>query len=587
MSLSVESDTGELVGIRLSRHPARPARKHRRAGTAHGYHPAARGPAEDDQLRFFLAGGERHSPPASNLYNELSPDESSPRCSCRDDYGAAVSGERLRPRHLRETSCASFPRGSRCPVPFRDGHRNGPRPAAAAERLQALMKEHPKNPWFPTLSRQEQGAEPGSRRGEQGSGAVPPGSRSGRRGGTAEAEFMARRGLCRLLRDQGRLEKAEDELQTGGPKWQSPPACRSCGCAPTSSGPCTGSPGESSSRPTGPCAGIQDGVERRGPLPPPARAPLRAGQGRPADRPVPGSTPSAIGVLAERAAAVGRRPWEAQARYGMAAVRMLESTRCRATPAARRCWSWRTAPWRGPRRGKPRLEAQSLWMLGSLDDAAEAQGSPGALLRGGRHASGSGASAERAGAAPGRHRSRGGGGGHPRGPGAGAGVRRCPGADVVLERAHAGELGPGPAEKALADAWAALDAIEALRDQQGDRRASPASSPPGPRTTTGSRAGCSRPGDPERAFGVIERMRSRTLIDCPRPLPPRARGLPAPLGPARRLFLEIAQVQRRLLDPALAAGKRAKAQSRARPPGGRGGGPPRPHRRGRTRPMPP
>jgi CHAT domain-containing protein/tetratricopeptide (TPR) repeat protein len=116
-----------------------------------------------------------------------------------------------------------------------------------------------------------------------------------------------------------------------------------------------------------------------------------------------------------------------------------------------------------------------------------------------------------------------------------------------------------PPDRALADSLSALDAIEALRDQQeGSARQ------PGLFSTwaedyyllSGKLLTLERP---EEAFGVIERMRARTLTD--------ALGLPRPRVPAdlhaRRaeIALAITRLQRRLMGEGLARGDREAIRS--------------------------
>jgi tetratricopeptide (TPR) repeat protein len=119
-----------------------------------------------------------------------------------------------------------------------------------------------------------------------------------------------------------------------------------------------------------------------------------------------------------------------------------------------------------------------------------------------------------------------------------------------------------PPERALADARSALGAIEAIRDRQ---------------RSESSRAGLSavwsesyywlsgrllETGDAERlndAFGVMERLRARTLVEALEAAR-AAIGSPSPL-PARQATIlgNISQVQRRLLDPGLPEADRSRA----------------------------
>lgn len=120
----------------------------------------------------------------------------------------------------------------------------------------------------------------------------------------------------------------------------------------------------------------------------------------------------------------------------------------------------------------------------------------------------------------------------------------------------------GPPERALADSEAALDAIEALRDQQGG-----SSSQPGLFSTWAEAyywlsGRLLEAGKLERGFRTIERMRSRSLIDALGLAQPGPGVPPALLARRADLILDIAQVQRRLLDPGL--GKKEHDDARAR-----------------------
>jgi CHAT domain-containing protein/tetratricopeptide (TPR) repeat protein len=120
-----------------------------------------------------------------------------------------------------------------------------------------------------------------------------------------------------------------------------------------------------------------------------------------------------------------------------------------------------------------------------------------------------------------------------------------------------------PPEQALAESRSALGVIEAIRDgQRGES----------------SRAGISavwsqdyywlsgkllEAGDPaslDAAFAVMERLRARTLVEALEAAYAVPAGAPSPLHERHAAVLEqIAQVQRRLLDPALPPGERASA----------------------------
>lgn len=120
-----------------------------------------------------------------------------------------------------------------------------------------------------------------------------------------------------------------------------------------------------------------------------------------------------------------------------------------------------------------------------------------------------------------------------------------------------------PPEQALADSRSALGAIEAIRDRQ---------------RSESSRAGLSsewsdnyywlsgrllEAGDASalnEAFGVMERLRARTLVEALEAARAAPVGPPSPLLERQAAVLEeITQVQRRLLDPGLPAAEREAA----------------------------
>ncbi len=120
-------------------------------------------------------------------------------------------------------------------------------------------------------------------------------------------------------------------------------------------------------------------------------------------------------------------------------------------------------------------------------------------------------------------------------------------------------------DRAVEDSRAALDAIEALRDQQAGSGQAQAFSTwsedyywlSGRLITAAQAEG--RPEDLDRAFEVSERLRARTLADSLE----AAHAVPAAAAPIRQkrgVALErISTVQRRLLDPALPAAERQTA----------------------------
>jgi len=126
----------------------------------------------------------------------------------------------------------------------------------------------------------------------------------------------------------------------------------------------------------------------------------------------------------------------------------------------------------------------------------------------------------------------------------------------------------GAGDRAVEDSRAALDVIEALRDQQagssGQAQAFATWSEDyywlsGRLISAAQQEG--RPEDLDRAFQVAERLRARTLADTLE----AAHAVPAAAAPIRQkrgVALErISTVQRRLLDPALPAAERAAASA--------------------------
>jgi CHAT domain-containing protein len=124
----------------------------------------------------------------------------------------------------------------------------------------------------------------------------------------------------------------------------------------------------------------------------------------------------------------------------------------------------------------------------------------------------------------------------------------------------------GGGERALADSRSALDAIEALRDQQtgSSGRAETFSTWSEDYYWLSGRLidaalKENRPESLEQAFQVAERLRARSLIDALE----AAHAVPAAVVPLRQqratVLEQISAVQRRLFDPALPAAERAAA----------------------------
>jgi CHAT domain-containing protein len=120
-----------------------------------------------------------------------------------------------------------------------------------------------------------------------------------------------------------------------------------------------------------------------------------------------------------------------------------------------------------------------------------------------------------------------------------------------------------PREQALADSRSTLNVIEAIRDRQrGDMSRAGVASVwsedyywlSGRLLETGEAASL------DEAFGVTERLRARTLLEALQAARAAPVGAPSPLQERHaNLLEEIAQVQRRLLNPAFPANERSVA----------------------------
>ncbi|MES1242594.1 MAG: CHAT domain-containing protein, partial [Acidobacteriota bacterium] len=123
-------------------------------------------------------------------------------------------------------------------------------------------------------------------------------------------------------------------------------------------------------------------------------------------------------------------------------------------------------------------------------------------------------------------------------------------------RARWSEAAP---DRALADSLSALDAIEALRDQQEGSVRQPGLFSTWAEDYYWLSGKLLELGRLERAFGVIERMRARTLTDA---LGLRRPDVPPALHVRRaEVALAITRLQRRLLEESLSAADREAARS--------------------------
>jgi len=372
----------------------------------------------------------------------------------------------------------------------------------------------------------------------------------------AEAEFSARSSLCRILRDTGRLDEEEAQVEQAARIAESSGLPRLALRAEVLRALHWNARGEFEQAYLT-LRRIQAAVEHEGSYPllrdhlfALAKAARQVGR--------PPETRRAYRLAMESAAAAGDPVWEAQARYGLLLVSMAELAETPSETDRRQLLELARLHWEATRSaGRPSLEAQSLWMLGFLEGDAKAAK---AHLR---------RCAEVADTLSQRSFCR------------SAYARRVAATDpraaeaVILEALTLAQQSgnvqawtaswsqrmrvswaSSPPEKAFADSRAALDAIEALRDLQGGTAGQPGLFSTWADHYHWLSGRLLEAGRTERAFGVMERMRSRTLID--------ALGLSGPASSAlqaRRadLFLEIARLQRRLLE----TGTEKKEQDRA------------------------
>lgn len=389
---------------------------------------------------------------------------------------------------------------------------SGPHRALAASRLQQLIERHPGNPWFPIYLGKVKGQAGDAGELRRAEALYALGARLAVRRGMAEAEFNARWGRCRILRNAGRLREEQAEME------------RAAEAARASRLPVLRLRSEilrslhwnargEFEKAYVTLNGIRAEIEARKSHPllleclvPLAKAAQETGRFH-----------EALHVyrrLAESAAAAGDLPWVAQARYGMASLRFYESAEVPSAAGRREVLELARGALAAARAsGRPSMETQALWMLGSLEADGPARGYlercfEVAATPGERSSCRSALARRLASSAPRRaeQASR-----------EALELARQSGSIQVQTAAWSNRMrvswslnGRG---KALQDARAALDAIEALRNrQQGG------SGQPGLFSTWAEHyywlsGQLHRNGDIERAFEIIERMRSRTLID--------------------------------------------------------------------------
>ncbi|MFP5286008.1 MAG: hypothetical protein ACLGI9_09750, partial [Thermoanaerobaculia bacterium] len=384
--------------------------------------------------------------------------------------------------------------------------------AAAVRRLRELTAEHSDNPWFPIYLGKARGQAVEPEALKEAEALYTLGASLAGRQGMAEAEFSARWGLCRILRNAGRLEEEDAEVE------------RAVAVARASGLPVLrlrsdilrslrwNARGEFEQAYLT-LRGIREEVEAQGSyslhlehLLPLATAASETGRFREALQ--------AYELVAGHAEKAGDLAWEAQARYGMALVARSEAEEVPSEAGRKRVLELAARALAAARASEsPSMEMQPLWMLGLLGDAAvatrhlercfevaadpgERSACRGALAR--RLARTDPRRAEKAGREALELAEQSGG------------VQEQTAAWSHHMRVSWSVNGP---ERALRDARAALDAIEALRNRQEGGFGQPGLFSTWAEHYYWLSGRLLESGRTERAFEVIERMRSRTLID--------------------------------------------------------------------------
>lgn len=383
---------------------------------------------------------------------------------------------------------------------------------AAVRRLQELVAEHPGNPWFPIYLGKVKGQAVEPEALKEAEALYTLGARLAERQGMAEAEFSARWGLCRILRNAGRLQEEDTQVE------RAVEAARASGLPVLRLRSDILRSLRWSARGELEQAyltlhGIREEVAAQGSyrlhrehLFPLAAAALETGRFREALQ--------AYELAAGHAAKAGDLAWEAQARYGMALVARYEAEEVPSEAGRKRVLELAGRALAAARASEsPSMEMQPLWMLGLLGDAADARRHLERCFEvaadPGERSACRGALARRL-ARTDPHRAE---------EASREALELAETSGSVQEQTAAWShhmrvswILNGP-ERALQDAQSALDAIEALRNQQegGDGQ-------PGLFSTWAEHyywlsGRLLEIGRTERAFEVIERMRSRTLID--------------------------------------------------------------------------
>jgi len=437
----------------------------------------------------------------------------------------------------------------------------GPSRTAAAGRLRELQEKHPNNVWFSLYLARYKWTRGEPKAAGEAERLYRYTAQLASRLGVVQAEYSARAGLIRMLQDAGNLDEALAEVEravrlaesSGDSLLQA-----KAGILQSTQWTALGEmdrayvklrriersvEAERSSTLT------RDHLFALGAV---AQQTGRFGEAR-----------EVYGRLAALTASMGETVSEAVARYGLAAIRLDELSemptadgRREVLELARRALEViRTA-------GLSTWEAQPLWILGSLEDETEAvpylkRCSVVAATPGYRSYCLSALARRLADTDPGKaeeaiHEA----------------LALAQESGDVLARTSSWkehmrvswEIRP-PGE-ALKDSRAALDAIEALRDLQGGSARQPGLFSTWAEDYYWLSGRLLESNELEAAFEVIERMRSRTLLDAIGLS--RSESGVSPALKARRadLVLEIAQAQRRLLKTGL--GEKEQESARAR-----------------------
>jgi len=436
--------------------------------------------------------------------------------------------------------------------------RAGPKREGAVKQLRELAAEHPGNPWFPIYLGKIERLDGEVEKAEK---LFVLAADIAARRRMPEAELAARSSRCRILRETGRSDEEAAEVE------RAVRAATSSGLSHLEVRANVLQASHWSSRGEFEQAyetlrRIQADVQGEGSYPllrehlfALAWAALQTGRFREARQ--------AYGLAATEAESEGDPVWSAQARYGMASVSMDEHREIPSPSGREEALDLARSALAAARTAEPpTVETQALWLLGTLEEVGLARSHLERCF--GVASTDSERSFCRS-----------------------ALARRVAQIDprlaesaileaLTLARSSGDAQAQtaawsqrmrvswslGPREKALGDASAALDAIEDLRDQQVGGAGQPGLFSTWAEHYYWLSGQMLEAGQLERAFGVIEQMRSRTLIDALGLARASLRASPALHARRADVFLDIARVQRRLMDGKLDRQERAKARAK-------------------------